>query len=87
MQQRVACQGRPGHPCGAHRDLGLSPRCFVCGSVAATPVRPSVGDCYAGLVHWAGALVDLNPTIETLAIVNAIGVGARAADVTTARRP
>lgn len=77
MQERVECQGRPGHPCGAHRDLALSARCLICGSVAAKPVRPTIGDCYTALARWAGELADLSQTPETLAIVAAVTVGAR----------
>lgn len=71
MQQRVACQGRPGHPCGAHRDLALSPVCLVCGSVATRPVQPTVGDCYTALDRWISTLVTLAPSIAHLALLQA----------------
>lgn len=86
MQQRVACQGRPGHPCGAHRDVALSARCQVCGSSEVRPVRATMGDCYVMLARWAGELLDISPTPETLTIVEAIRAGSLVADEEAARR-
>jgi hypothetical protein len=36
VQQRVACDGWPGQPCGAHRDLALMPACPICGCRAGS---------------------------------------------------
>jgi hypothetical protein len=85
VQQRVACQGRPGAPCGAHRDLALSARCFVCGSVDWRPVAPSVGDCYTALDHWTSTLVTLDPSAVHLALLQAFHQAASQHDVEAGR--
>ncbi len=86
MQQRVACQGQPGHPCGAHRDLALSARCLVCGCIASRPVPPTVGDCYVALSKWASDLFALHPSPDNLAIIQALSKASLRYDAAATRQ-